>query len=35
MSQQHGLLFRRVDCIARWGLEAPDYQTVLIHVWRA
>ena len=34
MSEQHGLRFRRVDCIARWGLEAPDYQTVLIHVWR-
>ncbi len=33
MSQAHGLRFRRVDCIARWGLEAPDYQTVLIHVW--
>lgn len=35
MSQAHGLRFRRVNCIARWGLEAPDYQTVLIHVWRA
>lgn len=35
MSEEHGLKFRRVDCIARWGLEAPDYQTVLIHVWRA
>jgi hypothetical protein len=34
MSQEHGLRFRRVDCIARWGLEAPDYQTVLIHTWR-
>jgi hypothetical protein len=34
MSQKHGLKFRRVDCIARWGLEAPDYQTVLIHTWR-
>jgi hypothetical protein len=34
MSEEHGLRFRRVDCIARWGLEAPDYQTVLIHVWR-
>ena len=34
MSEEHGLQFRRVDCIARWGLEAPDYQTVLIHVWR-
>jgi hypothetical protein len=34
MSQAHGLKFRRVDCIARWGLEAPDYQTVLIHTWR-
>ncbi len=34
MSQEHGLKFRRVDCIARWGLEAPDYQTVLIHTWR-
>jgi hypothetical protein len=35
MSAAHGLTFRRVDCIARWGLEAPDYQTVLIHTWRA
>jgi hypothetical protein len=35
MSEAHGLKFRRVDCIARWGLEAPDYQTVLIHIWRA
>jgi hypothetical protein len=35
MSAAHGLRFRRVDCIARWGLEAPDFQTVLIHVWRA
>ncbi len=35
MSQAHGLRFRRVDCIARWGLEAPGYQTVLIHTWRA
>ena len=35
MSEEHGLRFRRVDCIARWGLEAPEYQTVLIHVWRA
>jgi hypothetical protein len=35
MSEQHGLKFRRVDCIARWGLEAPDRQTVLIHIWRA
>jgi hypothetical protein len=35
MSAAHGLRFRRVDCIARWGTEAPDYQTVLIHVWRA
>jgi hypothetical protein len=35
MSEEHGLQFRRVDCIARWGLEAPGYQTVLIHVWRA
>jgi len=34
MSAAHGLKFRRVDCIARWGLEAPDYQTVLIHTWR-
>jgi hypothetical protein len=34
MSKEYGLKFRRVDCIARWGLEAPDYQTVLIHVWR-
>jgi hypothetical protein len=33
MSEMHGLNFRRVDCIARWGLEAPDRQTVLIHVW--
>jgi hypothetical protein len=34
MSKEHGLRFRRVDCIARWGLEAPDYQTVLIHTWQ-
>ena len=33
MSEAHGLRFRRVDCIARWALEAPDYQTVLIHTW--
>lgn len=32
MSEMQGLNFRRVDCIARWGLEAPDRQT-LIHVW--
>ena len=35
MSEAHGLKFRRVDCIARWGLEAPNRQTVLIHVWHA
>jgi hypothetical protein len=35
MSETYGLKFRRVDCIARWGLEAPDYQTVLIHTWQA
>jgi hypothetical protein len=35
MSEAHGLKFRQVDCIARWGLEAPNYQTVLIHIWRA
>jgi hypothetical protein len=35
MSEAHGLRFRRVDCIPRWGLEAPHYQTVLIHTWRA
>ncbi len=35
MSKAHGLKFRRVDCIARWGLEAPNRQTVLIHTWRA
>lgn len=35
MSEAHGLRFRRVDCIPRWGLEAPNYQTVLIHTWRA
>jgi hypothetical protein len=35
MSKQHGLRFRRVDCIARWGSEAPERQTVLIHIWRA
>lgn len=34
MSEEHGLRFRRVDCIPRWGLEAPNYQTVLIHTWR-
>jgi hypothetical protein len=35
MSATHGLMFRRVDCIARWGLEAADRQTVLIHTWHA
>lgn len=35
MSAEHGLKFRRVDCIARWGLEQPERQTVLIHIWRA
>jgi hypothetical protein len=35
MSKAHGLKFRRVDCIARWGLEAPSRQTVLIHTWQA
>jgi len=35
MSEMHGLKFRRVDCIARWGLETPERQTVLIHIWRA
>jgi hypothetical protein len=35
MSRAHGLRFRRVDCIPRWGLEAPGYRTVLIHTWRA
>ncbi len=35
MSEAHGLRFRRVDCLPRWGLEAPDYQTVLIHTWHA
>jgi hypothetical protein len=35
MSEEHGLRFRRVDCIARWGLEASDYQTTLVHTWRA
>jgi hypothetical protein len=35
MSGAHRLRFRRVDCVPRWGLEAPDYQTVLIHIWRA
>ena len=34
MSEEHGLMFRRVGCIARWGLEAPGFQTVLIHTWR-
>jgi hypothetical protein len=33
MSEAHDLRFRRVDCIARWGLEASDYQTVLLHIW--
>lgn len=33
MSEAHGLKFRRVDCIARWGLDAADYHTVLIHTW--
>jgi hypothetical protein len=33
MSEAHGLRFRRVDCIPRWGLEAPERQTVLIHTW--
>jgi len=35
MSEAHGLRFRRVDCIPRWGLEAQSRQTVLIHTWRA
>jgi hypothetical protein len=35
MSAAHGLRFRRVDCIPRWGLETPDFHTVLIHTWRA
>jgi hypothetical protein len=35
MSEAHGLRFRRVDCIARWGLEAPSRQTVMIHIWHA
>ena len=35
MSEVHGLKFRRVDCIPRWGLESSGYQTVLIHIWRA
>jgi hypothetical protein len=35
ISEAHGLKFRRVDCIARWGLEAPSRQTVLIHTWHA
>jgi hypothetical protein len=35
MSEAHGLKFRRVDCIARWGLEETDHQTVLIHTWHA
>lgn len=35
MSEAHGLRFRRVDCVPRWGLESPDYQTVLIHTWHA
>jgi hypothetical protein len=34
MSEEHGLRFRRVNCIARWGLEAPDHETVLMHTWR-
>jgi hypothetical protein len=34
MSEEHGLRFRRVDCIPRWGLEASNYQTILIHTWR-
>jgi len=33
MSEMHGLRFRRVDCIPRWGLEAAGYRTVLIHIW--
>lgn len=35
MSEAHGLRFRRVDCIPRWGLEGADRHTVLIHTWRA
>lgn len=35
MSEAHDLKFRRVDCIARWGLEASGRQTVLIHTWHA
>lgn len=33
MSEAHGLMFRRIDCIPRWRLETPDRQTVLIHTW--
>jgi hypothetical protein len=33
MSTAHDLKFRRVDCVARWGLETPGRHTVLIHVW--
>lgn len=35
MSAAHGLKYRRVECIPRWGLEPPDYETVLVHIWRA
>ena len=31
VSEAHGLKFRQVDCIPRWGLEARDRQTALIH----
>jgi hypothetical protein len=34
MSEEHGLRFRRVDCVPRWGLEERSRQTVLIHIWR-
>jgi hypothetical protein len=33
MSEEHGLRFRRVECIPRWGLETAELHTVLIHTW--
>src|SRR5262249_32630120 len=35
MSEEHGLRFRRGGFVARWGLEAPARQTVLVHTWHA
>jgi hypothetical protein len=33
MSKAHGLRFRRIECIPRWGRETAELHTVLIHTW--